>query len=275
MVARRHAPANRANRTTLNRFSRSRSSHKQAGGVRRARPHKVPAWATVRRRHPPTPVVRGGLAARLASLVFGLFVCGLGIVLMLEARLGLAPWDVLHQGIADVTPLSFGAANVVVGAVVVAVAWRLGARIGFGTIANATLIGAFVQLLLSTDAVPTAADAPLGVRAGYLAAGVVAFGIGSAFYIGADMGAGPRDSLMLVVARRAGTRVGVARAAIELCALGAGWALGGDVGVGTVAFALAIGPSVELSFAALDRSPIARPAVARPRAYEPLAEKCW
>lgn len=236
-------------------------------------------------RHVPPPIVRGGLGPRLASLFFGLFVCAIGIVLLLRGELGLAPWDVLHQGISERTPLSFGMGNIVVGVVVLLIAWRLGARIGFGTIANATVIGAYVQLLLSTGAIPDAADAPLGERAGYLAAGIVAFGIGSAFYIGANMGAGPRDSLMLVVALRLHTRLGVARGAIELAVLAAGWALGGEVGVGTIAFALLIGPSVELAFLMLDRSPFARPSrlpvggarrrLAQPdEAQRPLAEKC-
>jgi uncharacterized membrane protein YczE len=210
-------------------------------------------------RHVPPPIVEGGLGPRLASLFFGLVVCAVGIVLLLQAGLGLAPWDVLHQGIAERTPLSFGMANVVVGVVVLLVAWRLGARIGFGTVANATVIGACVQLLLSTGAIPDAGAAPLGERVGYLAAGIAGFGIGSAFYIGANMGAGPRDSLMLVVALRLRTRLGLARAGIELVVLAAGWALGGEVGVGTVAFALLVGPAVELAFYALDRSPLARP----------------
>jgi uncharacterized membrane protein YczE len=201
--------------------------------------------------------VSGGLGARLASLGLGLFVCSVGIVLILHAGLGLPPWDVLHQGIAVNTPLSFGAANVVVGVAVVGVAWRLGARVGFGTVANAVLIGAFVQLLLSTEAIPDQASSGLASRVAFLALGIAAFGAGSAFYIGAAMGAGPRDSLMLVAARRTGARVGIARGAIEIAALAAGWALGGSVGVGTLAFALCIGPSVEVSFLLLARSPLA------------------
>jgi uncharacterized membrane protein YczE len=210
-------------------------------------------------------------------------VCAVGIVLILQAGLGLAPWDVLHQGIAERTPLSFGAANVVVGVAVLALAWRLGARIGFGTAANAILIGAFVQLLLSTDAIPDVGGASDAERTGYLVAGIAAFAIGSAFYIGASMGAGPRDSLMLVVAVRLRTRLGLARAGIELAVLAAGWALGGEVGLGTVAFALLVGPAVELAFYALERSPLADasrlPAgrVVRRTCDEtqlPLAEKC-
>src|SRR5436309_4459944 len=93
------------------------------------------------------PALRGGLPARLAWLVAGLFLCAVGIVLFLEARLGLPPWDVLHQGIAKHTPISFGLANVVVAVVVLGVAWWLGARIVFGTVANAALIGLFVVIL--------------------------------------------------------------------------------------------------------------------------------
>jgi uncharacterized membrane protein YczE len=218
--------------------------------------------------------VKGGRMPRLTSLFLGLFVCAVGLVLLLRCGLGLPPWDVLHQGISDRTPLSFGAANVAVGVVVLLVAWRLGARIGFGTVANATLIGAFIQLLLSTDAIPGAEGAPLAGRIGYLAAGITAFGLGSAFYIGANMGAGPRDSLMLVAALRLGTRVGVARAGIEIAVLAVGWALGGDVGVGTIAFAILIGPSVELSFLVLERSPLARASRLPTGGQLPLAEKC-
>jgi uncharacterized membrane protein YczE len=215
--------------------------------------------------------VRGGLSARLASLVFGLFVCALGIVLLLRAELGLAPWDVLHQGIAETTPLSFGAANVAVGVLVLLASWRLGARIGLGTAANAVLIGAFAELLLVTETVPDPAGGGIPLRTGYVLAGVLGFGVGSAFYIGAAMGAGPRDSLMLVAAARLRTRVGLTRAAIELSALGVGAVLGGDLGLGTLAFALLVGPAVEASFAVLRRSPLALPASVR--AYDASLER--
>jgi uncharacterized membrane protein YczE len=209
--------------------------------------------------------VRGGLAGRLAVLLVGLFVCGLGIVLFLQAHLGLAPWDVLHQGIANHTPLSFGWANVAVGVSVLLLAWRLGARPGFGTVANAVLIGMFIQLLTATRALPDLAGAAYAARLGYLALGLLAFGVGTALYIGAGMGAGPRDGLMLAVSRRTRARVAVARASTELAALGCGVALGGSVGLGTAVFALGIGPAVELAFTLLARSPLAQ-AAARPAA---------
>lgn len=213
-------------------------------------------------RHVAPPTVRGNLPIRLVSLGAGLFLFALGIVFFLQAHLGLAPWDVLHQGIAAKTPLSFGAANAVVGVLVLALAWRLGARPGFGTLANATLVGAFIQLLQTTHALPDLDGASYPARLGFLVIGLASIGIASAFYLGAGLGAGPRDSLMLAVARRAGARVGVARALIELAALAAGIALGGSVGVGTAVFALLVGPVVELSLFLLGRSPLARPALA-------------
>jgi uncharacterized membrane protein YczE len=189
--------------------------------------------------------------------VFGLFLFAAGIVAQLDSRLGLGPWDVLHQGLARHTPLSFGVANIGVGVVVVAAAVLLGARIGIGTVANTVLVGSFVELLTRVGSVRALAHHSLGPRVGLLVAGLALIGIGSAFYIGAAMGAGPRDSLMLVLWRRTGIRVGAVRAAIEVSALAVGIVLGGTFGVGTVAFALLIGPCIEASFALLKRSPLA------------------
>jgi uncharacterized membrane protein YczE len=200
------------------------------------------------------PVLRGGPVVRAVWLVVGLFLCAVGILCFLEARLGLPPWDVLHQGIAKRTPLSFGVANEVVALVVLVVAWALGARIWIGTVANAVLIGLFIVFLQPLHVVQELGTWPLAARAGLLVAGLVAFGIGSAFYIGAGLGAGPRDSLMLVGARRTGIRIGAVRALLELSVLAAGYLLGGVVGVGTLAFAALIGPSVEGSFWLVSRT---------------------
>jgi uncharacterized membrane protein YczE len=204
------------------------------------------------------PVLRGGPALRLGWLVAGLFVFSLGIICFLESRLGLPPWDVLHQGIAKRTPVSFGLANELVGVLVLLVAWRLGARIGIGTVGNAVLIGLFIVLLQPLHAVHRLTDLPLGGRIALLGLGLVLFGVGSAFYIGAGLGAGPRDSLMLVGAQLTGARIGVVRAAIEISVLVVGVLLGGQVGIGTVLFAALIGPSVEASFWLLSRSDLVR-----------------
>ena len=193
---------------------------------------------------------------RFASLVFGLFLFAAGIVALLESKLGLSPWDVLNQGIAKHTPLSFGLANIAVGLLILVLAWTLGGPPGVGTVANAVLIGLFIDGLLRVDWVNALADSSLGVRVPLLPLGILLMGVGSAFYIGAAYGAGPRDTLMLVLSRRTGRRIGLVRAALEASALVVGFVLGGTVGIGTLAFALLIGPSVEASFWALARSPL-------------------
>ncbi|MDX6465698.1 MAG: hypothetical protein QOI27_738, partial [Gaiellaceae bacterium] len=203
--------------------------------------------------------VRGGVAARSASLIVGLGLFALGIVLILESKLGLSPWDVLNQGLSKHTPLSFGMANVAVALVVLLIGWSLGGRPSVGTVANALLVGSLIQGLTSLDAVTSLAGDGLAVRIPLLVLGIVLIGPGSALYIGADFGAGPRDTLMLVGARRTGRRVGLVRGVLELCALAIGIALGGTFGVGTVLFALGVGPIVEASFALLQRSPLGAP----------------
>jgi uncharacterized membrane protein YczE len=208
------------------------------------------------------PELRGGFLPRLAGLVLGLFLCACGIVCFLESELGLPPWDVLHQGLAEQTGLSFGAANLVVSVAVLALVWALRARIGLGTLLNALLIGTFVIALTAVPAVEALSHAGLPARVALLPLALAFFGAGSALYICASMGAGPRDSLMLVASARLRVRIGVARTVIELAALLSGFALGGTVGVGTLVFALGIGPTVELSFGLLARTPLALPAVA-------------
>jgi uncharacterized membrane protein YczE len=202
--------------------------------------------------------VRGGYGARSASLLFGLFLFALGVVCILESKLGLSPWDVLNQGIAKHTVLSFGMANVAVAVVVLFIGWSLGGKPGIGTVANAVLVGSLIQGLTSIGAVASLAHEPLGVRIPLLVGGVALIGPASAFYIGADFGAGPRDTLMLVGARRTHLRVAVVRATLELSALVTGIVLGGTFGVGTVLFALGVGPCVEASFWLLELSPLAK-----------------
>jgi uncharacterized protein len=181
------------------------------------------------------------------------------VVLILESKLGLSPWDVLSQGLAKHSPLSFGIATIVVGVVVLCIAWSLGGRPGVGTVANAVLIGAFIQALTAVDALGDLSHDGLAVRIPLLVLGIALIGPASAFYIGADVGAGPRDTLMLVGARRTGRRIGLVRATLEVTALAAGISLGGTFGVGTVLFALLVGPIVEGSFVLLIRTSLADP----------------
>jgi uncharacterized membrane protein YczE len=196
------------------------------------------------------------------SLFAGLFLFALAIVLILESKLGLSPWDVLNQGLSKHTPLSFGMANVAVGLTVLLLGWWLGGRPGLGTVANAVLVGSFIQGLTAIDALNALAHDGLWVRIPLLVVGIWLIGPSSALYIGADLGAGPRDTLMLVGSHRTGRRVGLVRAALEVCALAVGVALGGTFGIGTVLFALLVGPAVESSFALLARTPLAVPSPA-------------
>lgn len=206
---------------------------------------------------------------RLVALFAGLLLFAVAIVSMLESGLGLPPWDVLHMGIAEHTPLTLGRAGVVVGLVIVAVAWIAGTQPGFGTIANAVVIGLAIDALSSLDAVARLSESPLLVRVGLLALGVWLFGVGSALYIGAGMGAGPRDSLMLTLTRRTGWRIGLVRGSIEVTVLIIGLVLGGVAGIGTLTLALLVGLSVELSFWLLLRFGLADPR-ARAPAFGPL-----
>lgn len=194
------------------------------------------------------PRLRGGLAVRVSSLFLGLVVMATAIVALLESGLGLAPWDVFHLGMAEHTPLTIGTASIVVGIVVLFVAWAFGQPPGFGTVANAIVIGAAVEVIRQIGWVAELSERGLVTRSGLLALGVVLFGLGTALYIGAGLGAGPRDSLMLVLSRRTGIRIAIVRASLEMTALVTGWALGGTAGLGTVAVALLLGPSVEGSF---------------------------
>jgi uncharacterized membrane protein YczE len=150
-------------------------------------------------------------------------------------------------------------AGVVVSVLVLLLAWRLGALIGIGTVANAVLVGSFIDALTAIGWVDRLSESSLGVRIVLLAVSMVLIGIASALYLGAWLGAGPRDSLMVVGGERTGVRLGVVRAALELLALAAGFALGGTIGVGTVVFALGVGPALEAGFWGLQRSGLAVP----------------
>lgn len=183
---------------------------------------------------------------RLARCVFGLFLFGLGIALMLQADVGTAPWDVFHTGVSDLLGVEVGTVIVATGVVLLLLWIPLGERVGVGTVLNAVLIGVVVDLvapvLPETDG--------LVPRLALMVLGLVLIGLGSGFYIGAGLGPGPRDGLMTGLAKRsiAGRSITVrsARTFIELVVLLVGIALGGAIGVGTVAFTLGIGPLVHV-----------------------------
>lgn len=188
---------------------------------------------------------------RWLRLLFGLWVFAAGLALMIRADLGLSSWDVLHDALRVLSPLTFGQAVIAVSLVVVLASLALGIRPGPGTVANVVLIGAFTDAWLGTAFGTHLGSSHLVVRFGVLVGGIAGIALGTALYIGAGLGAGPRDSLMLGVATRVRISPGAARAGIELSLLVVGIALGGTAGIGTLVFALLIGPAISLSFKSL------------------------
>ena len=185
---------------------------------------------------------------RWLRLLVGLACFALGTVMTLRAGLGLSPWDVLHDGLQLKTPISFGVATILVGLVLLLASFAAGIRPGPGTVANMILIGVFVDGMLATGIGSGIEDAHIALRVATTLGGVAVIGLGSALYIGAELGAGPRDSLMVAIATRAKVRVGIARAIVEGTALVLGVLLGGKVGAGTILFAVGIGPAVDVAF---------------------------
>jgi uncharacterized membrane protein YczE len=179
------------------------------------------------------------MVRRLPRLLFGLLLCGTGIALMIDADLGLAPWDVLHQGVSIHSGLEIGTVAIIVGAVVPLTWLPLRERYGVGTLCNVVLIGLTINVWLAV--LPD--DPPMAARIPFLLAGCFLFGPGSGFYIGVGMGAGPRDGLMTALAAR-GYSVRAVRTVMEVTVLVVGFALGGTVGIGTLLFAFTIGPNV-------------------------------
>lgn len=180
------------------------------------------------------------LGRRLSRLAVGLVLFGVSVALLVSAGLGVDAWDVLHQGLASRTGLSFGTVVIAVSVCVVLLWIPLRQRPGIGTVSNMVVVG-----LAADAALAVLPDAGLlTTRLAFLAAGILLNAVATALYIGAGLGPGPRDGLMTGLARR-GHSLGVVRTSIELSVLAAGWVLGGDVGIGTLAYALTIGPLVQ------------------------------
>ena len=200
----------------------------------------------------------GRRARRLVQLVVGLVLYGVSMAMMVRAGLGLDPWDVFHFGIAQHLPVSFGTVVIVVGALAL-LAWvPLRQWPGLGTIANVVVIGLATDQALALLQRPDA----LAARVALLLGGIVLNGLAGALYIGSQFGPGPRDGLMTGLVRRTGRSVRLVRTTLELTVLAVGWAMGGVVGIGTVLYALAIGPVVQL-FLPLLTVPLPHPGATR------------
>ena len=199
--------------------------------------------ATARAASTPFAALAGPRAVwgrRIGQLIVGLFLYGIGLALMVRAGIGVAPWDVLSQGIAHRTGLPFGLVTNILGALVLLLWIPIRVRVGVGTVANVLLLGTSAQLGLSVIPQQTVPWVQALVFAGGLSLVAVATGL----YIGARLGPGPRDGLMTGLHRRTGWPIWIVRTGIEVVVLLIGVLLGGQFGIGTVAFALLIGPMV-------------------------------
>jgi len=195
-------------------------------------------------------------AGRLAVTTLGLFVFSLGVVLNLQSNVGLSPWQALHFGITLHTPLSFGQASQLVGLLMLLVSWVSGVRPGLATLMNAILVGVFTDALLAWELIPKQELDVGGLT--MLAASLVVSGLGIAGYIRGGLGAGPRDGFMLALMRLTGRGAAPVRIAIEVGAALGGLLLGAPLGIGTVLFAIGLGPSVGFWFRMLGVKPPAR-----------------
>lgn len=189
------------------------------------------------------------MAQKLIRLFIGLFLFAVGIVLTINADLGLSPWDVFHQGISHITGITMGQASIAVGIMLVILNAALGERLGWGTLCNMLFIGLFMDFLMLNRLIPIYEGIVPGVIMMLL--GMAVIGVASYFYIGAALGSGPRDGLMIALTKKTSKSVRFIRNAIESSALIAGYLLGGYVGIGTLIMAIALGYIIQFTFKVL------------------------
>ena len=177
---------------------------------------------------------------RLLKVVVGLFIFAVGIVLTINASLGVSPWDVLNQGFARTVGITIGQASIVVGFLIIFIDIFLGQPIGWSTVMNMILIGTFMDILMLNNIIPIAQSQISGVI--MILGGLAMEGLGSAVYISQGIGAGPRDGLMVIVTKRSAKPVGFVKFSLEVSAVVVGAILGGHFGLGTVIMAFSGGP---------------------------------
>jgi uncharacterized membrane protein YczE len=199
------------------------------------------------------PVGGAPLWRRLVQVLIGLVLYGFSAALMIRAMIGLDPWDTLHQGLSVMTAVPFGIVVIIVGAGVLLLWIPLRQKLGIGTVLNLIIIGLAIDFFLMV--LPAASGLKVGLV--LFVIGVALNGLAIALYVGAGLGAGPRDGLMTGLVKRTGRPVWLVRTAIEITVLVGGWMLGGTIGIGTVIYALGIGPvaHVLMPYFALDAKP--------------------
>ncbi len=190
---------------------------------------------------------------RLLRLIWGLFLYALGIAITLNARIGYAPWDAFHAGLSKTLGITIGSALIGMGIVIIVITMLLKETVGLGSILNMLLVGVFLDFILKLDILPQGKSFLSGAI--MLTFGLFIIALATYFYISSAFGAGPRDSLMVALARKSKLPVGLCRSAIELAAALCGWRLGGMVGVGTILSACLLGFCVQLTFRLLRFDP--------------------
>ncbi len=185
-----------------------------------------------------------------SRLILGILLYALGIVLSINANLGVSPWDTFHQGISNLVNITFGQASIAVGFIIVLLNLYLKENIGIGTILNMILIGIFIDLIMYYNIIPIMDSLIAGLIMMILSMFIIA--LATYCYIGAGFGSGPRDGLMVGLTKKTGRPVGLIRGLIELSVLLIGFLLGGKVGIGTVILAFGIGPIVQFTFEKLN-----------------------
>lgn len=183
---------------------------------------------------------------RFLYMATGLTLYALGIVIMINTNMGYAPWEVFHVGLARTTGLSIGVASIIAGIVIVIPVTLLGEKLGFGTIVSMILPGIVIDILFYTNVVPVTENIVNGIV--MLITGLFIITVGLYFYIKSAFGVGPRDNLIVVLARKTKFPIGLCRSMIELLVTVIGWLLGGMVGIGTVISVIAIGFFIQIIF---------------------------
>lgn len=183
---------------------------------------------------------------KIIRLMLGYFMYGLGIMLTINARLGLAPWDVFHQGLSNQLGITMGGAVILVGAVIMIADIFLNEKIGWGTIGNVYFIGAFLDLIERSHLIPTPQN--IALRFLLMVLGMIVISLATFLYLSAQLGSGPRDGLMVAITKLSNKPVGLIRSAIEITALLIGYLMGGKVGWGTLIMSIGLGFFTQVTF---------------------------
>lgn len=183
---------------------------------------------------------------RLLRLFFGLFLYAVGIVLTMKANIGYASWEVFHAGLSTVFGIQIGTISILVGLALCSISMAVGEKLGLGTFCNMIFVGLFMNLLLTLDVFPKLTNFYLGVL--QMVAGLFVIAIATVYYISSGFGAGPRDSIMVILTRKTKLSVGTCRSGLEILVVVIGALLGGAFGIGTVLAALLIGFCIQITF---------------------------